>query len=72
MNKEEREKFMSHVIRPSPIYDIDGNLSWGIAINISLETEKEAQEYAKLLVKTTPLPIIPQTRLDNWWKKFRD
>jgi len=71
MNKEEREKLMKHVIHPSPVY-IDGTISWNISIDIDLETEKEALEYAKLLVKTTPLPIVPQTKLHDWWKKFRD
>ncbi|GBL40725.1 hypothetical protein LBMAG54_05390 [Nitrosopumilaceae archaeon] len=51
---------------------IDGTLSWNISIDIDLETEKEALEYAKLLVKTTPLPVVSQTKLDDWWKKFRD
>jgi hypothetical protein len=71
MNKEERQKLMKSVIHPSPVY-IDGIISWNISIDIDLETEKEALEYAKLLVKTTPLPIVPQTKLYNWWKKFRD
>lgn len=72
VDKEERLKLMEFLIRPSPVYDVDGNLSWAISIDVSLETEKEALDYARLLVKTTPLPIVSQTRLDNWWKKFRD